>query len=68
MDINSNTFYKCTANTDSKGSVLEKKMALNWSCPLTAPGHMELSDAMEKLPSDTTRDRSRDLKTSIVMP
>jgi hypothetical protein len=25
---------------------------------------MELSDAMEKIPSDTTRDRSRDLPTT----
>jgi hypothetical protein len=31
---------------------------------LSRPGHMELSDAMEKIPSDTTGDRSQDLPTS----
>jgi hypothetical protein len=32
------------------------------------PGHMELSDAKEKIPSDTTGDRSRDLPTSSAVP
>jgi hypothetical protein len=30
--------------------------------------HMELSDATEKIPSDTTGDRSRDLPTSSAVP
>ena len=30
----------------------------------STPGHMDLSDASEKVPSDTTGDRSRDLPTS----
>ena len=29
------------------------------------PGHMDLSDASEKIPSDTTGDRTRDLPTSL---
>ena len=32
------------------------------------PGHMDLSDASEKIPSDTTGDRSRDLPTSSAAP
>jgi hypothetical protein len=32
------------------------------------PKHMELSDATEKIPSDTTEDRSRVLPTSNVVP
>ena len=32
------------------------------------PGHMDLLDASEKIPSDTTRDRSRDLPTSSAAP
>jgi hypothetical protein len=31
------------------------------------PGHIKLSDATDKIPSDTTRDRSRDLPTSSVV-
>jgi hypothetical protein len=32
------------------------------------PGHMDLSGASEKIPSDTTGDQSRDLPTSSVAP
>jgi hypothetical protein len=32
------------------------------------PEHMELSDATEKFPGDTTGDRSRDLPTSSAVP
>jgi hypothetical protein len=32
------------------------------------PGHMYLSDASEKIPSDTTGDRSGDLLTSSAVP
>jgi hypothetical protein len=32
------------------------------------PGYMELSDATKKIPSDTTRDRCRDLPTSSAVP
>jgi hypothetical protein len=35
---------------------------------LVDPGHMVLSDATEKIPSDTTGDRSQDLPTSSVVP
>jgi hypothetical protein len=32
------------------------------------PGHLDLSDASEKTPSDTTGDRSGDLRTSSAAP
>ena len=34
----------------------------------STPGHMVLSDASEKIPGDTTGDRSRDLSTSSAAP
>ena len=34
----------------------------------STPGHMDLSDASEKFPIDTTGDRSRDLPTSSAAP
>ena len=34
----------------------------------STPGHMDLSDASENIPSDTTGDRSRDLPTSSAAP
>jgi hypothetical protein len=34
----------------------------------STPGHMKLSESSEKIPSDTTGDRSRDLPTSSAAP
>ena len=44
---------------------------ISWCSFLEAestPGHMDLSDASENIPSDTTGDRSRDLPTSSAAP